>query len=268
VAAKNPREPEMFDRLQKPFLTVETGEAYQPLRLTYHVFQKEALVALLDSISCLTKTQTTDSWSWFWKGECEEFHFESLDSFRRNPEYAVRLGTFLIKGDKLYVNLPSFKRACISVPFFHKTIDPAIAVIHCVDFINKVFAIDERLPHGFTELFKEDELDRILQQRISDYHRIQEKCELASTAEEAFTVLKEYTAAESKKRLPFAERYVFDLKSATDPEIVFLSFYIFLRGRELVAIKRWFGEAGYSLSDAADDTVEQVFGGMDIDIIE
>jgi hypothetical protein len=36
----------------------------------------------------------------------------------------------------------------------------------------------------------------------------------------------------------------------------------------LVAIKRWFGEAGYSLADAADETVEQVFGGMDIDILE
>ena len=27
----------MFDRLQKPFLTVETGEAYQPIRLTYEI---------------------------------------------------------------------------------------------------------------------------------------------------------------------------------------------------------------------------------------
>jgi hypothetical protein len=258
----------MFDRLQKPFLTVETGEAYQPLRLTYNILQKDALVKLLDSMTCLTKNPTPDSWSWFWKDECEEFHFESLESFRRNPEHAVRLGTFLIKGDKMYANLPSFKRACISVPFFHRTIDPAIAVIQCVDFINKVFAIDERLPHGFTELFKEEELERILQQRISDYYKIQEECEQAATAEEAFAKLKEYTTTEAKKRLPFAERYVFDLSAAEDPEIVFLSFYIFLRGRELVAIKRWFGEAGYSLADAADDTVEQVFGGMDIDIIE
>jgi hypothetical protein len=258
----------MFDRLQKPFLTVETGEAYQPLRLTYDIFKKDELVKLLDDMKCLTKNPAADSWSWYWKEECEELHFESLDSFRRNPEHAVRLGTFLIKSDKLYINLPSFKRACISVPFFHKAIDPQIAIIHCVDFVNKVFALDERLPHGFTELFKEEELEKILQQRISDYHEIQEKCEHAPTAEEAFAVLKQYTDVEAKKRLPYAERYVFDLQAAADPEIVFLSFYIFLRGRELVAIKRWFGEAGYSLADAADDTVEQVFGGMDIDIIE
>jgi hypothetical protein len=48
----------------------------------------------------------------------------------------------------------------------------------------------------------------------------------------------------------------------------YLGFYIFLRSRELVAIRRWFGETNYMLSDALDETVEQVFGGMDIDIID
>jgi len=49
---------------------------------------------------------------------------------------------------------------------------------------------------------------------------------------------------------------------------MFLGFYIFLRGRELVAIRRWFGNSGYTLADAADETMEQVFGDMNIDIIE
>ena len=258
----------MFDRLQKPFLTVETGEAYQPLRLTYNLVNKQRLVDTLNKIGCLTKNPTADSWNWYWKDESEDMHFESLDSFRRNPEHPVRLGTLLIKGDIFYISMPSFKRACLAVPFFYRMIKEDAAKIHHVDFINKVFALEERLPHGFTELFKEEELERILTQRVSDYEKVQEKCELAVSAEEAFGILKDYTSVEAKKRLPYAERYVFDLQSTSDPEIIFLSFYIFLRGRELVAIKRWFGESGYSLADAADETVEQVFGGMDIDIIE
>lgn len=258
----------MFDRLQKPFLTVETGEAYQPLRLSYRLSDKQALLDVLNKTNCLTKNPSADSWTWFWKDECESQHFESLDSFRRNPEHPVRLGTLLVKGNNFYISLPSFKRACLGVPFFHNLIKPEIACIDHVDFINKVFGLDERLPHGFTELFKDEELEQILQQRISDYHKVQEKCEDARTAEEAFSILREYTHSEAKKRLPYAERYTFDLASGVDPEIIFLSFYIFLRGRELVAIKRWFGETGYSLADAADETVEQVFGGMNIDILE
>jgi hypothetical protein len=258
----------MFDRLQKPFLTVETGEAYQPLRLTYNLLEKQHLIDTLNRLQCLTKTPGLDSWNWYWRGESDEMHFESLDSFRRSPEHPVRLGTLLIKNETFYISMPSFKRACLAVPFFHRMIKQDMATIHHVDFINKVFAIDERLPHGFTELFKEDELDRILKQRVADFHKIQEDCESADSAEEAFNILKEYTVIEAKKRLPYAERYVFDMTAAVDPEIVFLSFYIFLRGRELVAIKRWFGESGYSLADAADETIEQVFGGMDIDIID
>ena len=258
----------MFDRLQKPFLTVETGEAYQPLRLTYDLIDKAKLMDTLNRLQCLTKTPGMDSWNWFWKGESEDMHFESLDSFRRNPDHPVRLGTLLIKNNTFYISMPSFKRACLAVPFFHKMIHKNSAKIHHVDFVNKVFAIDERLPHGFTELFKEEELERILQQRVSDYHKVKEQCEYAPTAEEAFGILRAYTDIEAQKRLPYAERYIFDLDATNDPEIIFLSFYIFLRGRELVAIKRWFGETGYSLADAADETIEQVFGNMDIDLLD
>lgn len=259
----------MFDRLQKPFLTVETGEAYQPIRLSYDLKQTDRLIEVLNHLKCLEKTPAANSWNWFWRGECEDLHFESLDSFRKNPEHPIRLGTLTIRDNRFYINLPSFKRACLAVPFFHRHIPQEVSNTHHADFINKVFGIDERLPHGFTELFKEDELERIVNQRIEDYHKVQERCELSATAEEALTVLSDYTKIEAKKRLPYAERYAFQLDGKiADADTAFLGFYIFLRGRELVAIKRWFGDTGYSLANAAEETIEQVFGGMDIDIIE
>lgn len=258
----------MFDRLQKPFLTVETGEAYQPIRMTYEVTQKDELVSALNALQCLEKNPTPNSWSWFWRAECDDQHFESLDSFRRNPSHPVRLGTITLRDNRLFMNLPSFKRACMAVPFFYKLLNRQAAVVHHADFINKVFGLDERLPHGFTELFKDDELDRILRQRVDDYNQVQTKCENAKTAEEALVILSDYTHTEAKKKLPYAERYQFDLKGQDDPEIVFLGFYIYLQGREIVAIKRWFGETGYSLADATDEVVGQVFGNMGIDIIE
>jgi hypothetical protein len=258
----------MFDRLQKPFLTVETGEAYQPIRLTYDLHESNELVSVLQNLQCLEKNPNANSWNWYWKEECNELHFESLDSFRKNPNHPVRLGTITIRDGKLFLNLPSFKRACMAVPFFHKMINKEVVNVHHADFINKVFGIDERLPHGFAELFKDDELDRILHERVEDYHKVQERCEKAADAEEALTILSEYTHSEAGKRLPYAERYVFDLKAQDDPDVVFLGFYIYLRGRELVAIKRWFGESGYSLADAADETIEAVFGGLGVDIIE
>lgn len=257
----------MFERLQKPFLTVETGEAYQPIRLTYNVSQPEKLAAALNNIKCLT-LQTTNSWHWYWRDECNDLHFESLDSFKRDTVNDIRLGTFSIRDNHLYCILPSFKRACLAVPLFHRLIDTTIANVHVADFINKVFGLTERLPHGFSELFSDSELNSIVNKRVEDYEKVQESCETATSVEEAFSILAQYSKIESMKRLPYAERYLFEEEENTDPDIAFLGFYIFLRSRELVAIRRWFGETGYTLADAADETVAQVFGNMDIDIIE
>jgi hypothetical protein len=258
----------MFERLQKPFLTVETGEAYQPIRLTYELRDEAKLVDALSSLKCLEKSEHANIWNWFWRDECDDLHFQSLDSYTKNADKPLRLGTVMIKDGHLYFNLPSFKRACLAVPFFHRVLNPAIAHVQYADFINKVFGLDEQLPHGFTELFQEKELEAIVQQRVSDYEKVQQRCEVASTPEEAAKILAEYTHSEAKKPLPYAERYTFQHSESQDPDVVFLGFYIFIRGRELVAIRRWFGRTGYTLTDAVDETVEQVFGDMDIDIIE
>lgn len=257
----------MFERLQKPFLTVETGEAYQPIRVAFAIKNKEALINALNQLKCCERSGSGALWNWFWSDECEELHFESVSSYERKTNVRARLGTIAIKNEILFITLPSFKRACHAASFFHQRLQEN-ALIHHADFINKVFGTDERLPHGFTELFKDDELENLINQRLADYEKVQKECESAQTAEEAFKILSEYSKAEASKRLPYAERYSFDDISNQDPEVIFLSFYIFLRSRELVAIRRWFGESGYSLSDATDETVESVFGGMNLDIIE
>jgi hypothetical protein len=252
----------MFERLQKPFLTVETGEAYQPIRISYAVLQPDAFRKALQGVNCIEAKdpKQANGWNLFWRGECNDLHFESLDSFRKNPNNPLRLGTFILKNNTLYLNLPSFKRACLLIPFLHKLFDPAIVKIVKADFLNKVFGLNERLPHGFSELFDEDELEKIVHQRVHDYEAVQERCEHAATAEEAFEILSQYTKSEAHKRLPYAERYAFHEPEDIDPEVAYLGFYIFLRGRELVAIRRWFGETGYTLGDAAAE-IEQVFGG-------
>jgi hypothetical protein len=257
----------MFERLQKPFLTVETGEAYQPIRIAYDLLLPDKLNEATHKLKCFAPKHGS-GWNIFWRDECDDLHFESLDSFKKDLQHPLRLGTMIIKGNVLYLNLPSFKRACLLVPLLHRIIDPSIAKIKKADFLNKVFGLSERLPHGFAELFDEDVLEKIVHQRIHDYEEVQTRCEQAATVEEALTIMSEYTKSESHKKLPYAERYAFHEHNGIDPDVAYLGFYIFLRGRELVAIRRWFGESGYTLADAAEETIEQVFGGMDIDILE
>lgn len=125
------------------------------------------------------KTQP-NNWDWFWKAECDDLRFDSLQSFQKDPNRPIRLGTLVFRDNKLFLNLPSFKRACLAVPFFHKTIDPNLLKVTKADFINKVFGLDERLPHGYTELFKEEELEKIVSQRLAEYQKVEESVEKAA----------------------------------------------------------------------------------------
>lgn len=258
----------MFQRMQEPFLTVETGEAYQPIRIKYELLQKNKLVEILNSLKCCEKAKQANTWNWYWREECNELHFQSLESFKKSDDQPIRIATLMIKNGSFFISLSSFKRACLALPFFHRLIPQDVAKPIHADFINKVFGLDEDLPRGLNDIFDEEKLQQVVEERIDDYKATQKKCERAKTAEEAFRILEEYSLQESKKRLPFAERHVFLESTSDDPDVIYLGFYIYLRSRELVAIRRWFGSTTYTIADAAEETVEKVFGGMNIDIIE
>src|SRR5262249_17424989 len=141
----------------------------------YDILQPEKLADVIKNIKCIEikDPKHKNSWNIFWRGECDDVHFESIDSYKKNPQTPLRLGTFILRDSTFYLNLPSFKRACLLIPILHKLIDPSIIKIQKADFINKVFGLNERLPHGFAELFDEDELERIVHQRIHDYEEVQ-----------------------------------------------------------------------------------------------
>ena len=259
----------MFERLQKPFLTTETGEAYQPIRIRYDLLQQVQPSKLLDQLKCCVRRTDAPGWDWLWCEECHDVQFTATTPEQQDVQ-RLRLGSLIIVDQTLYLNLPSFKRACLAVSFFQKYLSVDV-MIRQADFVNKVFGMNEPLPRGLTELFKEKELDQMIQQRIADYNKVQERCEKASSAEEALNILAEYTKKEAAKRLPYVERYMFqehDQQSADDIEAAFLSFAIFLRSRELVAIRRWFGQTNYTLANVADEVAEQVFDDVNVDILE
>lgn len=258
----------MFERLQKPFLTVETGEAYQAIRLVFQIQDESAVVDKLNhlkSVSPVSKNQ----FNWFWRDETESLPFSSLESLRILNTKHIRLASLTLKEGKLFIQLHSFKRACIALSFFREQLKE-MAAPHHADFINKIFGLDERLPHGFAEFLQDEELEHLVQERLSEFEKINEACENAASAEEALAILKNYSEKESQKRLPYTERYVFETNNSHTNDkdannIIDLGFYIFLRSRELVAIRRWLGEEDAHLSKVFEDTFLHAFGELEID---
>ena len=109
----------MFDHVPQPYLTVETGEAYQPVRLVYEINHAQNLIQCLNRLKCIQKSSVAHSWSWHWEEECDNLRFESLNTFKKDPTRPVRLGILNIQEDRFYIYLPSFKRACLALNFFY-----------------------------------------------------------------------------------------------------------------------------------------------------
>lgn len=251
----------MLERLQRPFLTVETGEAYQAIRLVFEIQDETALLDKLSSLKCVLPVSSKQL-SWYWRDEVESLPFSSLDSLRILSTKQIRLASLSLKESRLYIQFQSFKRACMGLTFFREQLKN-IATPHHADFVNKIFGLDERLPHGFTELFQDSELEELVQERLIEFEKVNQACEDAASAEEALAILKAYSEKESQKRLPYTERYLFEPTETDIHKVMDLSFFIFLRSRELVAIKRWLGEDDAHLSKVFENSFLDSFGEYD-----
>ena len=245
----------MIDDAIEPFLTVETGEAYQPIRLTYALHDHSSLLQKLNTLKCIQKSLSRDAWAWYWRNECSHAPFQAMVEFFCNlQKNEIRLATLNIQDNKLYVYLPSFKRACLALAFFHFMIDPEIATLQHSDFINKIYNIHEPLPRGFADLFNEQELNQHSIDRVTEYLKVMKMCAHTQEPEDAMHIFLEN---EAKWNIPYAERYVFH-PDENDFERLFLTFYTFLRTRELVALKHWIGETDYNFSDVTKETAENI----------
>lgn len=248
-----------------PFLTVDTGEVYQPIRLTFKIKNLVLVKEQIDDLACMKKINQ-NTWQWLWCNETAELPFASTSNF--NQSGSIKLGALFRCGELLYLNLQSFKRACLAIPFFYNIFNERSACLIYADFINKVYAYNEQPIEDFSSLFSEQELQDAMQQKLHEYEQMQKKCEHASDISQALEIVKSYAALESNKLISSVERYEFNFKNCTDLSIIFLSFYVFIRSRELAAIKRWFGTTDYTLSNAVDEAMAQIFGDLGIDLID
>ncbi|MDR3476424.1 MAG: hypothetical protein P4M14_00150 [Gammaproteobacteria bacterium] len=241
----------------KRFLTNETGEIYQLVRLTYPITHLKKLMQALGQLACIREEIKGRLWAWYWDHECADMRFQSNDGFEKTTMHPIRLATLSIKENQLYIHLSSFKRACMAVPFFHQILNQTIS--HA-DFINKIFAPEETLPIHLNKIFKNEELNQSACKRTDLYAQIEKQYEGNLTTQEALDIMNDVVRNENKWEMPYVERYIFQWLPEENPQVIFMAFYLFMRSRELVAMKSAAGQPLYRLSDVVNETLEQAFG--------
>ncbi len=249
----------MQGKIKDSILQVETGDVYQPVRLTYFIHDPQKLISTLDQLKCLEQDSSHTVWTWYWKNECADLRFDSAN-ISQETNHTIRLGTLNIKGNQLFIHLPSFKRACLAASFFHRILNQNICVIQHADFINKLFTKNESLPRKLNNLFNDVDLSTASNARVAIYKQVENQCQSMLSTEEALNMITDVLNNEKKWELPHVERYSFEFSTEENPQVIFMAFYLFMRSRELVLLNRAAGKFSYQLADAANETIEHTFG--------
>jgi hypothetical protein len=142
----------MEELTRAPFLLTMTEEPYQPVRIYYQVFQKNAVIGRFKRLRCIDLDEKKNRWVWLYEEEAKNIKFTK--SYKDIPkEYRpIVLGSFTWKGDtELRLDVRSFERVVAAIQFFDQKINRRLAKVTKIKIVNKLFStslnIDEMSTH-------------------------------------------------------------------------------------------------------------------------
>jgi hypothetical protein len=122
-----------------PLLTI-TGETYQPARIYYQIFQKNAVLGRLKRLRCIDFDKANNRWVWFYTEEAKNIKFDTSYQEIPKADRPVVLGYFTWKGDEeLQLDVSSFERVFGAMLFFDQKINRRLAKVAKLKIVNKLF---------------------------------------------------------------------------------------------------------------------------------
>lgn len=118
-----------------------TGEASQPIRLHYHVYNYKTVVKAFHKLRCMSYIPWLDSWQWLYEAETKKFHFRR--SYNKVPKDRRPLcfGHIFFRGEtELIMDMRSFQRGYYALTFFAKRISPYAAKPYKLRLVNHIFS--------------------------------------------------------------------------------------------------------------------------------
>lgn len=132
-----------------PWLTLTTGEPYQPARI-YYSFQDPdqanalaALAGCFQRLDCMVPGNRKGQWQWQFEAEAQRLRFERLYRQLKAEERPVTLGQFEIGATGATLTVFSFDRLLQAIPFFDRQIPRSLAKATKLHLVNHFVAPNE-----------------------------------------------------------------------------------------------------------------------------
>jgi tetratricopeptide (TPR) repeat protein len=249
--------------IPKPFRSLDTGEAYQPTRLIFEIVDIIKLITTLNNLKCCSKTSST-CWNLYWRDELDDTQFQSVDDYQR-PNEPIILAKISINATDLQLNTLSIKRLALLAPFFYEVFCNQEALVRKAYYYTLLFCYTDEIPSNLWPQISLNEADEAFGHREKSNSEIEKKIKNAASKEESDEILGDYVESESAKNpLPIEvyrfKDFTFCPSNPTKDEgkAKFLGFYIYVRAREELAIKKWIEPTkSHTLSDVAHRVKDQ-----------
>ena len=244
-------ESKVFKKPSPSLLSTMTGESYQPARIYYQVFQKNAVQGRFKRLRCMDFDSTRNRWVWLYTEEAKNIKF--IKSYRDIPkEYRpIVLGYFTWKGDReLRLDVRSFERVIEAMNFFDQKINRRLAKVTNIKIVNQLFpatTTPEEMSNHHTVFFEQREAVNP-KDEMKELEKIASQYEAAEERQKAAFA---YFEKQAKKKLPEVE----ELETHFYEDGI-ESLATSLRMRQIEAIEHWKGNKNFSQFDLLTKFVE------------
>lgn len=195
-----------------PWLTLVTGEPYQPAR-AYYQFEGQlksevsALKTCIQQLDCMVPGNRKGQWLWQFEAEAERLRFERIYRQLSPEERPVTLGQFEISDNDVTLTVFSFDRLLQAIPFFDRHIPRDIAKATKMHLVNHFFSPSEvEQPLRYKHLEKLLEGSHVKASRADEVlAKVEELATLGSDATERMLEITSFLEAVAQEPRPDVE---------------------------------------------------------------
>lgn len=148
---------------ERRLISTLTGEAQQPVRIYYQVFNQKTVIGAFKKLQCVYFESQLNRWRWNYEHEAKKLRFEVSYNQLPKEHRPVVIGDFLFRGEQMLLDVRSFERAIKAIEFFDKRINRRAAQVTKIRIVNRLFdgnnqANQERLQPPFDHFFDRDDV--------------------------------------------------------------------------------------------------------------
>lgn len=148
---------------ERRLISTLTGEAQQPVRIYYQVFNQKTVIGAFKKLQCVYFECQLNRWRWNYEHEAKKIRFEVSYNQLPKEHRPLVIGDFLFRGEQMLLDVRSFERAIKAIEFFDKRINRRAAQVTKIRIVNRLFdgnnqANQERLQPPYDRFFDRDDV--------------------------------------------------------------------------------------------------------------